>query len=79
VATSPGVVGVNRIAAVYTGTSHILVELDLDLVEDLETAEIEALLDRLEARVRDVLPDTDRVSVQLNSPAPRRQSENPSA
>ena len=71
VLATPGVIAVNRIAAVYAGTSDILVELDLDLAEDMETVEIEALLDRLESRVRDVLPDTDRVSVQLNSPGPR--------
>lgn len=77
VLATPGVVGVNRIAAVYTGTSEVMVELDLDLAEDLDTVAIEALLDRLEVRVRGVLPDTDRVSVQLNSPGSQRRSESP--
>jgi ribosomal protein S4 len=59
---------VNRIAAVYSGTSEVLLDADLDLAEELETAQIEALLDLLEARVRNVVPRLERVRVILNSP-----------
>lgn len=69
VAETPGVDAVNELFAVYAGTSQVLLEADLDLAEDLDTVSIEALLDRLEERVRRVEPDLDRVRVILNSRA----------
>ncbi|UCG71598.1 MAG: cation diffusion facilitator family transporter [Chromatiales bacterium] len=68
VQSTPGVDGVNHLAAVWAGTSSVLVDADLDLDEDLDTGQIEKLLDVLEARVRQVFPDTERVRVVLNSP-----------
>jgi cation diffusion facilitator family transporter len=65
---TPGVVAVNRLAAVYSGTSQVLLDADLDLAENLETAQIETLLDLLEVRVREAEPDLERVRVILNSP-----------
>ena len=65
---TPGVVAVNRLATVHAGASAVLVDADLDLADELETAEIEALLDELEGRIRAELPDTERVRVELNSP-----------
>jgi cation diffusion facilitator family transporter len=65
---TPGVDAVNRLAAVHAGTSAVLVDVDLDLADELETAQIEALLDQLEGRIRAELPDTERVRVELNSP-----------
>jgi len=66
----PGVIAVNRLAAVYVGTSEVHVDADLDLAEELDTTSIEVLLDEVEQRVRVVVPDTKRVSVNLNSPPP---------
>ena len=75
---TPEVEAVNQLAAIYAGTSEVLVDADLDLAEDLDTVQIETVLDDLEARVRTVLPDTERVTVLLNSPeapaAPARGS-----
>jgi cation diffusion facilitator family transporter len=65
---TPGVEAVNRLAAVYSGASQVLLDADLDLAENLGTIQIEALLDVLEERVRDVLPHLERVRVILNSP-----------
>lgn len=59
---------VNHLAAIYAGASEVLVDADLDLAEKLNTSEIEAVLDSLEARVRKVLPRIERVRVLLNSP-----------
>lgn len=70
VLATPGVDAINRLAAVYAGTSTVLVDADLDLAEDLDTAQIESLLDVIEARVRSVVPNTERVRVILNSPEP---------
>ena len=75
VATTPGVDAVNRLTAVYSGTSSMLVDADLDLAEDLDTAQIEALLDVIEARVRSAVPGVERVSILLNSPEPDRQKD----
>ena len=44
------------------------IDIDLDLTVQLDTVQIEAPLDDVEARVRAVLPATDRVRVLLNSP-----------
>lgn len=73
VATS-GVDAVNHLAAVYSGTSAVLVDVDLDLAEELDTVQIEALLDRIEKRIRVELPNTEHVRVELNSPALTEQS-----
>jgi len=67
---TPGVVGVNRLAAIYSGATRVLIDADLDLAQDFDTPRIEATLDDLERRVRSVLPDTGRVRVLLNSPQP---------
>lgn len=66
--STPGVDAVNRLAAVYGGTSAVIVDVDLDLAEELDTTRIEALLDLLEERIHAVLPETQRVTVNLNSP-----------
>jgi cation diffusion facilitator family transporter len=67
---TPGVDAVNQLAAVYSGTSQVLLEADLDLAENLDTVQIEALLDTLENRVRYIVPRLDRIRVILNSPDP---------
>lgn len=59
---------VNHLVAIYAGASEILVETDLDVSEKLTTSEIEVLLDSLEERMRQVIPDINRVRVLLNSP-----------
>lgn len=68
VLSTAGVDGVNHLAAIYSGAAEVLVDADLDLAEGLDTVQIEAVLDDLEARVRRILPDTERVRVVLNSP-----------
>jgi cation diffusion facilitator family transporter len=64
----PGIEAVNRLDAIYSGASQVLLDADLDLAEDLDTVQIEALLDLLEERVRKVVPRLERVRVILNSP-----------
>jgi len=68
VLATPEVEAVNQLAAIYSGDAEVLVDADLDLAEDLDTARIEAVLDDLEARVRAAVPETGRVRVLLNSP-----------
>jgi cation diffusion facilitator family transporter len=69
IANTPGVVAVNELSAIYSGTSQVVVDADLDLNESLDTVQIEQLLDVLEQRVRGVVPDTAQFRVTLNSPA----------
>ena len=59
---------VNHLAAIYAGASEVLVDADLDLSEDLNTSEIETVLDLVESRARVALPSVERVRVLLNSP-----------
>lgn len=74
VLATPGVVALNDLAAVYAGRREVLVELDLDLADELDTAGIEALLDGLQHRVRASVPDTGAVRVDLNSPETGRRT-----
>ena len=69
IVNTPGVVALNGLSAIYSGTSQVVVDADLDLDEDLDTVQIESLLDLLEERVRRVMPDTAKFRVALNSPA----------
>ena len=71
---APQVEAINHLAAIYAGASQVLVDADLDLREDLDTTDIELALDEIEARVRDILPTTERVRVLLNSPDTARRS-----
>lgn len=66
---TPRVVALNRMAAVYSGGEEVLVDLDLDLADGLETSEIEAVIDEVQSRVRTACPTVQRVRVDLNSPA----------
>jgi cation diffusion facilitator family transporter len=63
----PEVDAVNQLSAIYSGVAEVLVDADLDLAEDLDTAEIEAVLDDFEMRARTVIPEIGRVRVLLNS------------
>lgn len=63
----PRVVAVNSLVAIHAGASEVLIDTDLDLDERLTTLEVEAALDAIEARVRAVMPEIDRVRVLLNS------------
>lgn len=46
----------------------MLLYTDLDLAEELDTSEIEAILEALEFRVKAVLPGIERVRVLLDTP-----------
>ena len=70
----PEVEAVNRLAAVYVGTKEVLVDVDLDLAEGLDTTRIESLLDDVEERVRAALPDVREVRISLNSPGGAAQA-----
>ena len=64
----PEVDAVNQLHAIYSGVAEVLVDVDLDLAEGLDTTSIEAVLDDLERRARGVIPEVSRVRVLLSSP-----------
>jgi cation diffusion facilitator family transporter len=70
VMTIPEVEAVNKLTAVFSGARKVEVDCDLDVREDLTTGDIEALLDRIQARVRAFAGDGSTVRVDLNSPVP---------
>ena len=79
VLATPGVEAANRLAAIYSGAAEVLVDADLDLAPDLDTAQIEALLDDLEARIRAAIPEAGQLRVLLNSPeTPAAEAEDSS-
>ncbi len=79
VLATPEVDAVNQLAAIYAGDAEVLVDADLDLAEDLDTTQIEAVLDDVEARVRATIPETGRVRVLLNSPEAAAATEQDSS
>lgn len=67
----PEVDGINALGAMFVGSDHIVVELDLDLAEDLSTVGVEAVLDRVQRAVTEGEPRASAVYVDLNSPPPQ--------
>lgn len=64
----PQVEDVNALAATFSGSEAIVVDLDLDLHEDLTTSQIEAVLDHLHAVIQEAEPRAVKLRVDLNSP-----------
>jgi cation diffusion facilitator family transporter len=62
----PEVRAVHALAATYAGPREVWVELDLELIDQLDTPGVEAVLDAIEAKVRSTLPDTEDVRIDLN-------------
>ncbi len=62
----PEVRRVHALAAVYAGPREVRVELDLELVDRLDTPGVEAVMDTIEDRVRAALPETETVRIDLN-------------
>jgi cation diffusion facilitator family transporter len=64
----PEVDAVNELAATFAGSVHVVVELDLDLTEELTTAEIEKVLERVRLAVATAEPRAIDIHVNLSSP-----------
>jgi cation diffusion facilitator family transporter len=62
----PEVRALHDLAAVYAGPREVWVELDLELVDQLDTPGVEGVLDAIEASVRGALPETEAVRIDLN-------------
>ncbi len=64
----PEVIAINHLAAIYTGTEKILVDLDLDIKKNLNTTQIENVLDHVKKAVTSDIPEVQSVQIDLNSP-----------
>lgn len=64
----PEVEAINALAATFSGSTNVTVDLDLDLREDLTTIEIEEVLDRVRHAITDRRPEVKHLRVDLNSP-----------
>ncbi|MCL5798203.1 MAG: cation diffusion facilitator family transporter [Patescibacteria group bacterium] len=64
----PEVIAINHLAAIYTGTEKVLVDLDLDISKNLNTTQIENVLDHVKKAVTSDIPEVQSVQIDLNSP-----------
>jgi cation diffusion facilitator family transporter len=56
-AEEPGIDGTNGIIALQLGPTQVVVALSVEFADELRTPEIESVVERLEQRVRDRIPD----------------------
>ena len=63
----PEVESVGRLLTMHMGPEEILVNTDIDLVDGIDDAEVEAAIDKVEAAIREVLPSVKDIFVELES------------
>jgi cation diffusion facilitator family transporter len=66
----PEVEAVNDCVALVVGSEQMAVDLDLDLIDDLTTHEVERVLDDVEQAIQGAVPEVLRVRVDLSSRHP---------
>ncbi len=63
----PQVESVGRLLTMHMGPDEILVNIDVDLVDGLMDDDVERAIDRVEAAIREVLPEANNIFVELES------------
>lgn len=63
----PHVESVGRLLTMHMGPDEILVNIDVDLVDDLTDDDVEDAIDKVEAAIREVLPEANNIFVELES------------
>lgn len=58
---------ITDIKTLYIGPEKLLVSLDISMEQKLKTRELEKLIDRIEAKIREVVPSSKYVLVELQS------------
>ncbi len=66
----PGVRSIGRLLTMQLSATEILINMDLELDRQLSGAEVERVIDDVEARVRGAVPDATQIFVELETPAP---------
>ncbi|MHC2088630.1 cation diffusion facilitator family transporter [Methylobacterium sp. CM6244] len=67
VRTEPGVRHVNAVLTQHLGPSDILVNVSLDMEDDLKAGEVEAMVGRLDARLKARNPAVKRVFIEIQA------------
>ncbi len=67
----PGVVAVGRVLTMHLGANSILVGVNCDFDNGLSAGEVEAIIERLEVRIREVVPEAGRIFIEANPGHPR--------
>ncbi|GJD47326.1 Magnetosome protein MamB [Methylobacterium crusticola] len=75
VRTEPAVRHVNEVLTQHLGPKDVLVNISLDLDDAMRAGEIEKLVDRLDARMREASPKVTRVFVEIQSRVPARTDD----
>ncbi|MES3518271.1 MAG: cation transporter, partial [Natronomonas sp.] len=68
IAGTDGVESVVDLRTMHLGPESVLVAVEIDFRDDLDTAGIEATIDDVEATIRAKLPSADRIYVEAESP-----------
>ena len=58
---------VGRLLTMHMGPAEILVNIDVDLIDGLSGADVEATIDDVESAIREVLPSAQNIFVELES------------
>ncbi len=59
--------GVGRLLTMHLGPQKVLVNLEVDFVDGLDDAEVEAAIDEVEVAVRSAMPHADNIFVELET------------
>lgn len=63
----PGVESIGRVLTMQLASHQILVNMDVDLEDGLSAADAEAVIDRIEANIREQVPDATRIFIEIES------------
>jgi cation diffusion facilitator family transporter len=70
----PGVVGLNQARTMHFGPNEVLVVLSLDFDDDLPAGEVEAIVTRIERKIKVAHPDVRQVFIEAQSFAADRRA-----
>ena len=69
----PAVDEVIKVLTLHFGPEEILLNLEIEFVEDLETEDLEVAIERLEASIRSQHPEIKNIFIEARSIASRRK------
>ena len=69
----PQVATILEILTLHLGPEDVLVNLNVNFVDDLDTDQLESAVDEIEKRIREAVPTARRIFIEAESLRPRRQ------
>ncbi len=70
--TFPHIHDVLDLRTMYLGTDRLLINIEVHVVDDMSTDEIELLIDNVKARLKRAIPTAHHIQIELETPAVRR-------